>query len=661
MNYQETQEARKERKAEKKATRRRKRQIKKMMESSEITIDQLVQESRISKLISESITKKVIILILSMLIILPLLSDDFYADDSTASYNILAKYISNFASLNASYLFLQDNKMMKLIDSSADPNFPIINITYNSNPIYINSTINDFLFRSEEVKLVGSTDGSVIVNYSNRVETVLTAELNFIETFFVCLLLSLAAIVFEKDAKDLVLDPLEVMIEIVGAVAKDPIGAKNVENLEKGVKATADKLKAKEEAKAKKKSKAKHKMSADKYEIMVIQSAIIKISALLAIGFGEAGGEIIKENISSHTELDPMMKGKKKKAIFGFCDIRNFPIVNLALQEKTMVFVNEIAEIVHSSVDKFGGAANKNIGDAFLMVWKFYNDEAKKNEAEKILGMDKAKVKDNIIDIDPLSPIVQRTADQALLGFLDVIIRINKDINILAYRSNPEIAAKLQNYRVKMGFGLHMGWAIEGAIGSSFKIDASYLSPNVNMAARLEAATKQYGVNLLLSGALFDLLSDDLKDICRLIDIVTVKGSIEPVRLYTVDLNLNLTPQTDKPKNYSLKEKRKKQIEKKSLLKREAELNGSIARWVLNKYSFIELLTTEKPRTFYMHWREGFDHYIKGDWKEAQIQFSECLKLDESDGPTKTLMGYLRNHGFTAPKKWAGFRELTSK
>ena len=34
------------------------------------------------------------------------------------------------------------------------------------------------------------------------------------------------------------------------------------------------------------------------------------------------------------------------------------------------------------------------------------------------------------------------------------------------------------------------GWAIEGAIGSMYKIDASYLSPHVNMAARLEAAAK---------------------------------------------------------------------------------------------------------------------------------------------------------------------------
>lgn len=58
-----------------------------------------------------------------------------------------------------------------------------------------------------------------------------------------------------------------------------------------------------------------------------------------------------------------------------------------------------------------------------------------------------------------------------------------------------------------MGFGLHFGWAIEGAIGSRFKIDASYLSPNVNIASRLEAATKQFGTTLLISGVLRDILS----------------------------------------------------------------------------------------------------------------------------------------------------------
>ncbi len=60
----------------------------------------------------------------------------------------------------------------------------------------------------------------------------------------------------------------------------------------------------------------------------------------------------------------------------------------------------------------------------------------------------------------------------------------------------------MKDYSVKMGFGLHLGWAIEGAIGSTFKIDASYLSPNVNMASRLEAATKQFGSVILISGVL---------------------------------------------------------------------------------------------------------------------------------------------------------------
>jgi len=46
-------------------------------------------------------------------------------------------------------------------------------------------------------------------------------------------------------------------------------------------------------------------------------------------------------------------------------------------------------------------------------------------------------------------------------------------------------------FKVDMGFGLHTGWGIEGAIGSTFKIDATYLSPNVNIAARLNAATRQ--------------------------------------------------------------------------------------------------------------------------------------------------------------------------
>ena len=60
--------------------------------------------------------------------------------------------------------------------------------------------------------------------------------------------------------------------------------------------------------------------------------------------------------------------------------------------------------------------------------------------------------------------------------------------------SRVMLGCGVQDFRLRLGFGLHHGWAIEGAIGSEHKVDASYLSPHVNMSARLEAATKQFGV-----------------------------------------------------------------------------------------------------------------------------------------------------------------------
>ena len=78
-------------------------------------------------------------------------------------------------------------------------------------------------------------------------------------------------------------------------------------------------------------------------------------------------------------------------------------------------------------------------------------------------------------------------------------------------------------------------WSIEGAIGSKHKVDASYLSPNVNMAARLETATKQYGVSILMSADFTALLSPKMRARCRQIDTVLVKGSSQPMGIWTID------------------------------------------------------------------------------------------------------------------------------
>ena len=65
------------------------------------------------------------------------------------------------------------------------------------------------------------------------------------------------------------------------------------------------------------------------------------------------------------------------KAIFGFCDIRNFTEATEVFQESVISLVNQVASIVHSNTIRHGGQPNKNIGDAFLLVWKL----SKSNDA----------------------------------------------------------------------------------------------------------------------------------------------------------------------------------------------------------------------------------------------------------------------------------------
>lgn len=134
---------------------------------------------------------------------------------------------------------------------------------------------------------------------------------------------------------------------------------------------------------------------------------------------------------------------------------------------------------------------------------------------------------------------IQKIGDSALASFVVIMAMLRKSARLRAYSDNKDLCARMPNYSVKMGFGLHVGWAIEGAIGSEYKVDASYLSPNVNMAARLEAATKQFGTPLLLTEDFANILTPNTRAKCRQIDRVTVKGSIQPMGLFTYDVDVD--------------------------------------------------------------------------------------------------------------------------
>ena len=61
------------------------------------------------------------------------------------------------------------------------------------------------------------------------------------------------------------------------------------------------------------------------------------MGSLLAIGLGDAGSQIIAQNMADNSgsggsSINPLLAGDKVFSIFGFCDIRNFTDTTEVLQ-----------------------------------------------------------------------------------------------------------------------------------------------------------------------------------------------------------------------------------------------------------------------------------------------------------------------------------------
>ena len=62
------------------------------------------------------------------------------------------------------------------------------------------------------------------------------------------------------------------------------------------------------------------------------------------------------------------------------------------------------------------------------------------------------------------------------MGYLSNCLHFRQESeDVLACSMNTDQIRFFLEVQVTLGFGLHCGWAIEGAIGSEYKIDASYL------------------------------------------------------------------------------------------------------------------------------------------------------------------------------------------
>lgn len=595
------------------------------------------EESKIGKNFSNLTTKRVIILVLIILFFLPLFYPSLYLNSSiTYDYGLeLIKALKNTSDYNKAWTrYINEHKSLST---------PLIYLEIKDGDKWTQSPSLSKLRQTEiQIYTIDSSDFSIIAIFDFTSRTHLEAWLNISRTVFVCLVLVVSSIYLTKDAQELVIEPIENMLDIVRKISENPLKAVQEEENKK----LSLQLAKSDSNKAKKNKKDKNSL-----ETIVLQQTLSKIGALLALGFGEAGSEIISLNMQRvGGEVDPMISGKKTYCIFGFCDIRNFTQTTEVLQQNILTFVNEIAYLVHRTVDYHSGFANKNIGDTFLLVWKFPEKLLNRNEETRIIELAKDRM-------------VSQIADLAVVSFIKILIEINSNEKILKYRRHPDLIKYFSGFSVNMGFGLHQGWAIEGAIGSEFKIDASYLSPNVNLASRLEAATKQFGVQILISEAMWTICSKYIQTQFRKVDRVTVKGSQMPLDLYTCDLDFSVLQVNEEGENIENPEIVK--LENKAArdwLMEQVASGGIQASSLFEKDPQIVRARSTIPKRFFKTFASALDDYLAGSWVEAKAGFIKSQETKGSiDGPCMTLLQYIEDLDLIPPDTWQGHRVLNDK
>jgi len=76
-------------------------------------------------------------------------------------------------------------------------------------------------------------------------------------------------------------------------------------------------------------------------------------------------------------------------------------------------------------------------------------------------------------------------ADKSLITAVKIVSELRRATHINQFFKRPDMNVFGPHAKPNLTFALHMGWTIEGAIGSESKIDACYLSPHLQASYKI--------------------------------------------------------------------------------------------------------------------------------------------------------------------------------
>ena len=184
--------------------------------------------------------------------------------------------------------------------------------------------------------------------------------------------------------------------------------------------------------------------------------------------------------------------GETKTATFLFTDVRGFTAMSEKLKPEDVTYImNKVLTAQQKAVQKHGGMVDKYIGDAMMAIFN--------------------------------APLDLEDHPKAAV---DCALEIVENIKALAVELQAERLPE-----IAIGIGINTGSAAIGNMGSENRFDYTAIGDAVNIAARLESATKERKVDLLIGEATENLCGYTLKPLKP----IAVKGKIEPLNIYTYE------------------------------------------------------------------------------------------------------------------------------
>lgn len=177
-----------------------------------------------------------------------------------------------------------------------------------------------------------------------------------------------------------------------------------------------------------------------------------------------------------------------------FTDIKDFTTISEMLDQQDLLFLlTRYFSVMTRIINSFGGVVAEILGDGLLCFWNTPDD-------------------------------CQDHAAKACAAALAMCQALELLSSEFAELSMPSLSIRI---------GIHTGSVLSGNIGSEIKMKFGCIGDPVNLAARLEGLCKFYGVSVLCSSDTYRRLPSH-GFICRRIDLVQVKGKVEPTEIWEV-------------------------------------------------------------------------------------------------------------------------------